>query len=83
MPKKVNEHDFYCERLNNLRKKSRLSQSKLAFLLNVSRNTISSIETGKYQPSLALFMRIMDVFHIYDARVFFQVYAFDEGDSNA
>ncbi len=36
------------------RKEQRLSQSELASLVGVSRNTISSIETGQYQPTAKL-----------------------------
>ncbi|MCR5692801.1 MAG: helix-turn-helix transcriptional regulator [Bacilli bacterium] len=38
----------------NLRKEKGLSQSGLADLVGVSRNTISSIETGQYQPTAKL-----------------------------
>ena len=37
-----------------IRKEKGLSQSDLADLVGVSRNTISSIETGQYQPSAKL-----------------------------
>ena len=36
------------------RKEQRMSQSELANLVGVSRNTISSIETGQYQPTAKL-----------------------------
>lgn len=37
-----------------VRKEKGLSQSGLADLVGVSRNTISSIETGQYQPTAKL-----------------------------
>ena len=37
-----------------VRKEKRMSQSELAELVGVSRNTISSIETGQYQPTAKL-----------------------------
>ena len=37
-----------------VRKEQRMSQSELADLVGVSRNTISSIETGQYQPTAKL-----------------------------
>ena len=37
-----------------IRKEKGLSQSDLADLVGVSRNTISSIETGQYQPTAKL-----------------------------
>lgn len=40
--------------LSIIRKEKKLSQSELAHLVGVSRNTISSIETGQYQPSAKL-----------------------------
>ena len=36
------------------KKEKKLSQSELASLVGVSRNTISSIETGQYQPTAKL-----------------------------
>ena len=37
-----------------VRRKKRMSQAELADLVGVSRNTISSIETGQYQPTAKL-----------------------------
>lgn len=41
-------------RLKELRSERRLSQSDLAELAGVSRNTISSIETGQFSPTAKL-----------------------------
>ena len=41
-----------------LRKEKGLSQQALADLVGVSRNTISSIETGQYQPTAKLALLI-------------------------
>lgn len=41
-------------RLPEIRKEKGLSQQDLAKLVGVSRNTISSIETGQYQPTAKL-----------------------------
>lgn len=41
-------------RLPEYRKKSGLSQAQLAELVGVSRNTISSIETGQFNPTAKL-----------------------------
>lgn len=38
----------------NVRKEKRISQAELADMVGVSRNTISSIETGQYQPTAKL-----------------------------
>ena len=41
-------------RLADIRKENRLSQTELAKMVGVSRNTISSIETGQYCPTAKL-----------------------------
>ncbi|MFR7836245.1 MAG: helix-turn-helix transcriptional regulator [Ezakiella sp.] len=41
-------------RLKEIRKEQDLSQQKLADLVGVSRNTISSIETGQFNPTAKL-----------------------------
>jgi putative transcriptional regulator len=43
-----------------------LTQEQLAELLKVSRNTIISLESGKYQPSLDLYMKLCDLFPNHD-----------------
>ena len=40
--------------LKEARTEAKLSQSQLAEMVGVSRNTISSIETGQYQPTAKL-----------------------------
>ena len=46
--------------LKKIRTEKKLSQQELADIVGVSRNTISSIETGQYQPTakLALILAI-------------------------
>ena len=41
-------------RLKEIRKEQDLSQQKLANMVGVSRNTISSIETGQFNPTAKL-----------------------------
>ena len=41
-------------RLKEIRKQQRLSQDELAKMVGVSRNTISSIETGQFSPTAKL-----------------------------
>ena len=41
-------------RLKEIRAKKSLSQAQLAAIVGVSRNTISSIETGQYNPTAKL-----------------------------
>lgn len=40
--------------LKEIRKEKKLSQQDLANLVGVSRNTISSLETGQYEPTAKL-----------------------------
>lgn len=49
-------------RIRVLRAEKRLSQADLAELVGVSRNSINSIENGKFDPSLPLAFRIAHVF---------------------
>ena len=49
-------------KLEELRKSLNLKQDDLAKALKVSRQTVSSIETGKYNPSLELAFAIADYF---------------------
>ena len=41
-------------RLKEIRSKKKLTQQDLADMVGVSRNTISSIETGQYEPTAKL-----------------------------
>lgn len=50
-------------KLPEYRKKANYSQDKLAELLQVSRQTIISIEKGKYNPSLPLAIKIARIFN--------------------
>lgn len=49
-------------RLKVLRAERNWSQADLAERLDVSRQSVNAIETGKYDPSLPLAFRIADVF---------------------
>ena len=49
-------------RLKVLRAERDWSQSDLAERLEVSRQSVNAIETGKYDPSLPLAFRIADLF---------------------
>ena len=49
-------------RLRELRAARRWSQADLADRLDVSRQTVNAIETGRYDPSLPLAFKIADVF---------------------
>ena len=47
-----------CNRLKVARAEKALSQEQLALLAGVTRQTISSIETGQYNPSALLALRL-------------------------
>ena len=53
---------FLKNKVEQLRKERGLNQDDFAKMLRVSRQTISSIETGKYNPSLELALAISDFF---------------------
>lgn len=50
----MNEELILKNNLKEVRTKKGLSQQKLADMIGVSRNTISSIETGQFNPTAKL-----------------------------
>ena len=48
--------------IKNFRAEKKISQKQLAEYLKVSRQTINAIETGKFDPSLTLSIRITRFF---------------------
>ena len=50
----MNEQHKLKNRLKNARSEANLSQTQLAEMVGVSRNTISSIETGQFNPTAKL-----------------------------
>ncbi len=57
-----------------LRKEKGIRQDELAKTLGVSRQTISSLETGKYNPSIMLAYKIAKIFDL----TIEDVFIFDE-----
>ena len=51
-------------RIQELRKQIKITQSELADALNVTRQTIISLENGKYKASLILAHKIAQYFHL-------------------
>ena len=49
--------------IKQLRNEMKISQKDLAEFLNVSRQTINAIETGKFDPSLTLTIKITRFFN--------------------
>lgn len=65
-------------RLKELRDEKGLTQEDLAAMVNVSRQTIISLEKGKYNPSIILAWKLARCF----ARLIEEVFIFnDEGDA--
>lgn len=63
-------------RIEEIRKEKGINQEELAKMMSVSRQTISSLENGRYNPSILLAYKIAKYFdmHIED------VFIFEEGD---
>ncbi len=51
-------------RLEELRKQRGIKQEELAFAMEVSRQTISSLEKGRYNPSILLAFKIAKYFNM-------------------
>ena len=61
-------------RIEEIRKEKGIKQEDFAKLLGVSRQTISSLETGKYNPSIFLAYKIAKYFEM----TIEEVFIFDE-----
>jgi putative transcriptional regulator len=57
-------------RLKVLRAERNWSQQDLADRLEVSRQSVNAIETGKYDPSLPLAFRISEIFELSIEQIF-------------
>lgn len=57
-------------RIPELRKKNKLSQEELAFAVGVTRQTITSLECGKYTASLVLAYKIARYFGLTIEEIF-------------
>ena len=60
-------------RVASLRSSDNVSQEVLAKHLGVSRQTISSIENGRYNPSIVLAFKIADFFNLKIEDIFIYV----------
>jgi len=56
--------------LKKYRKEKELTQADLAKDLDVSRQTVNAIETGKYDPSLELALKISQLFDTQVEKIF-------------
>ena len=57
-------------RIEEIRKEKGIKQEDFAKLMGVSRQTISSLETGKYNPSIFLAYKIAKYFEMTIEKVF-------------
>ena len=57
-------------RLEELRKQRGITQEELADALSVSRQTVGSLENGRYNPSIILAFKIANYFHVTIEEVF-------------
>lgn len=64
-------------RVEELRKEKGLNQEEFAKALKVSRQTISSIENGKYNPSLDLAFDIADFF----GKIIEEIFIYERSDN--
>lgn len=63
-------HGFVKNRLKVLRAERDWSQAELAGRLDVSRQAVNAIETGKYDPSLPLAFKIARLFEMRIEEIF-------------
>ena len=60
----------FNEKLQELRKQKGLTQEELAKALEVSRQTIGSLENGRYNPSIILAFKISKYFNMSIEEIF-------------
>lgn len=67
-------------RLEEIRKQRGMNQEELAKVLEVTRQTISSLENGRYNPSILLAFKIAKYFDVKIEDIF--IYEDDKTDCN-
>lgn len=55
--------EHIANRIRELRARDHLTQADLAQMIEVSRQTVSAIEQGEYNPSVVLALRMAEIFH--------------------
>jgi putative transcriptional regulator len=65
-----NRGDILKNRLEEIRKQHNLNQETLAKDLKVSRQTIGSLENGRYNPSILLAFKIAKYFNVAIEEIF-------------
>lgn len=66
--------------LEEIRRERGITQEELANVLEVSRQTIGSLENGRYNPSILLAFKIARFFHMSIEDIF--IYGEDEDEKN-
>jgi transcriptional regulator with XRE-family HTH domain len=62
-PKERVEMDC-SKRIKSLRKEAKISQTELASLLGVSKQTVSNYETGMRKPGLGIVIKVANIFNV-------------------
>ncbi len=57
-------------KLKYFRKERGITQTQLAKAVGVTRQTITNLETGKYLPSMMLFIKLGDYFNVLPGSIF-------------
>lgn len=70
MPPSAGECSAMKNRIEEIRKERGVNQAELAKALSVSRQTISSLENGRYNPSIELAYRLSKYFGMTIEEVF-------------
>ena len=70
LAKAVHPSDVMRNRVADLRVEQQMTQGDLASAVGTSRQTIISIERGRYDPSLPLAFRIAELFELPIERIF-------------
>lgn len=65
-------------RLEEIRKQNKVTQEELAIALEVSRQTIGSLENGRYNPSIILAFKIARYFNM----AIEEIFIYEEEDGN-
>lgn len=78
MQKKDERKDIMQTRISQYRKERKVTQEELADAVNVTRQTIISLESGKYKASLVLAHKIAQFFGV----MIEEMFIFDMEDEN-
>ena len=72
------EVDYLKNRLEEIRKERGITQEELAKILEVSRQTVGSLENGRYNPSIILAFKIARYFEM----AIEDIFIYEEGNDD-